>query len=191
MEGEFVLAWIQQMDENIICWIQEHVTHSILDNVMIGISKLGNGGLIWIFLGILFLCMGFRKSVWGKRGISLLLCLGTTALVCNLILKPWVARIRPYDLLQFSILVPPLSDYSFPSGHTSASFAAATAIYAMHHKWGIIAYAFAVLMGFSRLYLGVHFPTDVLAGAVIGTVMAKLTLCMIQIWGEKYKRKEV
>ena len=90
-----------------------------------------------------------------------------------------VGRIRPYDLLGFSILVPPLADFSFPSGHTSSSFAAATAIYAMNRKWGIVAYVFAVLMGISRLYLGVHFPTDVLAGAVIGFVMAKLTLWVL------------
>lgn len=191
MEGEFVLVWIQQMDENIICWIQEHLLHSVLDSAMIWISRSGNSGFIWIFLGVLFVFMGLRKREWIRRGMSLLLCLGTTAVVCNLILKPWVARIRPYDLLQFSIMIPPLSDYSFPSGHTSASFAAATAIYATHHKWGIAAYVFAALMGFSRLYLGVHFPTDVLAGAVIGTVTARLTLLAIRTLEEKYKRKEM
>ena len=189
-EGAFVLVWIQQVDESIICWIQEHFTHSALDSAMIWISRAGDKGILWIFLGVLFLFFGLRKKEWMKRGISLLFCLATTALVCNLILKPWVARIRPYEVLHFSILVPPLSDYSFPSGHTSASFAAATAIYAMHHKWGIAAYVFAGLMGCSRLYLGVHFPTDVLAGAVIGTLLARVTLRIICILGERCKKEK-
>lgn len=185
------MAWMQKMDESIILWIQEHFTHPLWDSSMIFVSRLGDGGFVWIFLGIFFLLLGFRKKEWGKQGISLLLCLGTTALLCNLILKPWVARIRPYDLLGFSILIPPLSDYSFPSGHTSASFAAATAIYAMHRRWGTMAYGFAAVMGFSRLYLGVHFPTDVLAGAVIGTVMAKMTLWLIQMLERSIQKKKV
>ncbi|MBQ2925151.1 MAG: phosphatase PAP2 family protein, partial [Anaerotignum sp.] len=73
-------------------------------------------------------------------------------------------------------LIPPVGDPSFPSGHTSASFAAATAIYAINKKWGITAYIFAAVMGFSRLYLGVHFPTDVLAGALVGTAAAMIVI---------------
>lgn len=169
---------IQHLDEQIILWIQEHVVCDGLNAPMLFISKMGNAGWFWILLGILLLLWGMKNRKLARYGLALLLCLGTTALVCNVILKPMVGRIRPYDLLGFSILVPPLADFSFPSGHTSASFAAATAIYAMNGKWGISAYIFAVLMGLSRLYLGVHFPTDVLMGAAIGFFMAKLTL-----WG--------
>ena len=79
-------------------------------------------------------------------------------------------------MLGYEPLIPPVGDPSFPSGHTAVSFAAATAIYAIDKKWGIAAYVFAVVMGFSRLYLGVHFPLDVLGGAVVGTVAAKLVL---------------
>ena len=73
-----------------------------------------------------------------------------------------------------------LGDYSFPSGHTSASFAAATAIYAIDRRWGAAAYVLAALIGFSRLYLGVHFPTDVLAGAVVGILAAKAAQCLLE-----------
>jgi len=96
--------------------------------------------------------------------------------MCNVLLKPMVARVRPYDLLGYEVLVAHLSDFSFPSGHTSASFAAAMAIYTMNKKWGLAAFAFAVIMGFSRLYLGVHFPTDVLVGAFLGWAMAMITI---------------
>ena len=173
------MEMIQQLDAQIILWIQEHVVCDGLNAPMLFISKMGNAGWFWILLGILMLLYGIKNRKFARCGLTLLLCLGTTALVCNVTLKPMVGRMRPYDLLGFSILVPPLADFSFPSGHTSSSVAAATAIYAMNRKWGIVAYVFAVLMGISRLYLGVHFPTDVLAGAVIGFVMARLTLWIL------------
>ena len=171
---------IQQLDAQIILWIQEHVVCDGLNAPMLFISKMGNAGWFWILLGILMLLYGIKNRNFARCGLALLLCLGTTALVCNVTLKPMVGRMRPYDLLGFSILVPPLADFSFPSGHTSSSFAAATAIYAMNRKWGIVAYVFAVLMGISRLYLGVHFPTDVLAGAVIGFVIASFYFMLVR-----------
>ncbi|MBM6830205.1 phosphatase PAP2 family protein [Anaerotignum lactatifermentans] len=161
-------------------WIQNNVPHKGLNGLMMGISWLGNGGMVWIVLGVVLLLAGWklrRRLYWG---LAVLLSLGSNALVCNLLLKPLVARTRPYDVLGYDLLIPPLSDYSFPSGHTSASFAAATAIYALHPGWGKAAYVFAALMGISRLYLGVHFVTDVVVGAVIGVVMAKLTLLLMK-----------
>ena len=110
----------------------------------------------------------------------MLFSLAGNFLACNVILKPLVNRTRPYVLLDYDILIPPVGDASFPSGHTAASFAAATAIYAINRKWGIAAYIFAAVMGFSRLYLGVHFPTDVLGGAVCGTVAAWLVLWLME-----------
>ncbi len=171
-----MLQGIQFIDEQIILWIQAHMVNPIWTKMMVFLSTLGNHGMIFIALGILLLLFGIRYKNLLYAGIRLFLCLGTTALVCNVILKPYVARLRPYDVLGFPIVVPPLADYSFPSGHTSAAFAAATAIYAYHKKWGIVAYIFAVCMGISRLYLGVHFPSDVLMGGILGFVMAKITL---------------
>ena len=99
-------------------------------------------------------------------------------------LKPLFDRTRPYYVLDYEPMIPPVGDASFPSGHTAVSFAAATAIYAINKKWGIAAYAFAVLMGFSRLYLGVHFPLDVFGGALVGTVAAKLVLFLAKKIGK-------
>ncbi len=178
-----MLQGIQFVDEQIIVWIQEYMQNPIMTKIMIFVSTLGNKGMIWIGLGILLLCFGIRRKKLFGLGIRLFLCLGTTAVLCNLILKPWVARIRPYDVLDFPILIPPLQDYSFPSGHTSSSFAAAAVIYAYHKKWGIAAYVFAVCMGISRLYLGVHFPSDVLVGAVIGFVTANMVLWICKKYG--------
>lgn len=168
------MEWLLEKDGQFLLWLKETCANPILDNIMIFVSALGDGGFLWIALGVLFLLMGFRNKLWRRRGWLLLFSLGANAPVCNLLLKPWVNRIRPYDLFRYEILIPPVGDASFPSGHTSASFAAATVIYTMNKKGGIVAYAFAALMGFSRLYLGVHFPTDVVAGAVVGALMAKV-----------------
>lgn len=174
MEGIWgqIAAW----DGQLLLWIRESCAHPALERWMLLISRLGDKGAIWIALAALFLLFGFRKKIWRKRGWMLLFSLASNALLCNVLLKPLFQRTRPYDLLGYSISIPALHDPSFPSGHTSASFAAATALYAMDKRWGTLAYLAAIWMGFSRLYLGVHFPLDVVAGAILGILAAKLTL---------------
>ncbi len=163
-----------EMDGQLLLWLREVCAYPVLDKFMIFVSALGDKGFLWIAIGVIFLLAGFKKKECLRWGWMVLLSLGANALVCNAVLKPLVNRSRPYELFRYDILIPPVGDASFPSGHTSASFAAAAAIYAINRKWGIAAYFFAGLMGFSRLYLGVHFPLDVLAGAVIGVLAAKL-----------------
>ena len=141
--------------------------------------------MIWIVIGVLFVLMGFWKKVWFRNGFLVLFSLLADLILCNKLLKPLFDRTRPYYVLDYEPLIPPVGDASFPSGHTAVSFAAATAIYAINRKWGIAAYAFAVLMGFSRLYLGVHFPLDVLGGAVVGTVAAKIVIGLMKRRNEK------
>lgn len=175
-----------ELDGRLLLWIKESFANPIGDKVMIFISALGDGGFFWIALGLFFLLMGWKKKIWRWRGGMVLFSIGANALVCNLLLKPLVNRTRPYYQLGYDILIPPVGDASFPSGHTAASFAAATAIYAINKKWGIAAYLFAAVMGFSRLYLGVHFPTDVLVGALCGTIMARLTLAGM----EKFRKRQ-
>lgn len=170
------MEWLQACDIHMLQWLRESFSGPVMDELMTAVSVLGNAGLLWIGLGLVFLALGIRREACREMGLSLLLCIGASAVACNLVLKPLVNRMRPYELLGYDILVAPLKDASFPSGHTAACFAAATAIYAKNRFWGRIAYAFGALMGFSRLYLGVHFPTDVLAGALVGTGMAALAM---------------
>ena len=178
------MEWLLEMDGKLLLWLKEVFSHPVMDEVMIFVSRLGNKGFIWIAIGVLFLLFGFRNKIWRSRGFLVLFSLAANFLACNVVLKPLIDRTRPYYVLDYTPLIPPVGDPSFPSGHTSASFAAATAIYAINKKWGIAAYAFAAVMGFSRLYLGVHFPTDVLAGALVGTAAA---MVIIKIFDAKQR----
>ncbi len=165
-----------ELDGQLLLWLREVCVRPALDPYMTLISRLGDGGFLWIVIGVLFLLLGIRNRIWLRRGALVLLSLGANAVVCNVILKPLCERTRPYDLLGYAIQIPPLADASFPSGHTSAAFAAATALYAIDRRWGVAAYLIAAWMGFSRLYLGVHFPLDVIVGAGIGIAMARLVI---------------
>ena len=166
----------EHFDLPILDWIAEHLHCGFLDAVMPVITALGNGGIFWIALAVVMIII----PKYRKAGLSMGLALLMGLLVCNVTLKPLVARIRPYDYqwAQFgktvSLLIAAPHDYSFPSGHTIASFEGATALLLHDRKLGIPAMALAVLIAFSRLYLYVHYPTDVLASVVLGVGFAFL-----------------
>ena len=112
-------------------------------------------------------------------------------IICNVILKPIVARIRPYSINQtVHLLVTPLKDYSFPSGHTAASFASVSALYfAGRKRMAAGTLIVSVLIAFSRMYLYVHYPTDVLGGLIIGLLCGWIADMIIQKVMEKRSRK--
>ncbi len=116
--------------------------------------------------------------------------LGLELLCCNVILKPLVARIRPCDVdSAVLLLIPHPGGFSFPSGHTGASFAAASALFFSRNKFGVFAFVVAALIGFSRLYLYVHYPSDVLAGALIGIMLGWLGNILVASIRENLHRK--
>lgn len=161
------MEWIIRTDNAILDWIQANLRTGWLDFVMPGITALGDIGLVWILATVLLLC--FKKT--RRIGIAAAIALVCSLLVTNLIVKPMFDRIRPFEANRFTgLLIEPPTDPSFPSGHSSASFAAAAAMVLYDRKIGIPALMVAVLIAFSRLYLYVHYPSDVAVGIVIGLI---------------------
>ena len=137
----------------------------VLDRIMVGITRLGDAGVIWIILTVIFLVMPKTRRTGGVMAVALIV----EAVLCNIILKNLVARTRPYDVnTTVQLLIPKLHDFSFPSGHTAASFTAVSALYFSKEKWWKPTLVLACLIAVSRLYLYMHYPTDVLGGLLLG-----------------------
>jgi len=182
---------VQSFDFAVLNFIYYNFRCGILDVLMPIVSALGNDGMVWIVLAIVLLII--RR--YREAGVALCFALALDLIVCNLVLKPLVGRIRPYDVnTAIQLLITSPTDYSFPSGHTAASFTAVSALYFSHRKklWKP-ALVLAVLIAFSRLYLYVHYPSDVLAGAVIGTFIGYLGCraagALLDLWKRRRKPK--
>ena len=157
------------------------------DQVMCFITSLGNSGMIWIALGILLLLIPRTR----KSGLVVLAALALDLILCNGILKHLFARVRPCDVnTAIQLLIPRPADYSFPSGHTAAAFAATSALFfAGEKKLWKPALILAVLIAFSRLYLYVHYPTDILGGIVAGVLCGYIGARCVQYFSMKTKTK--
>jgi len=166
------------LDGGILLWIQEFLRRDWLTPVVAFFTHLGDKGLLWIALCVLLLC--FKKT--RKAGVAGAVALVFSLLLTNGILKNLVGRTRPWiDVAGLTALVHEPDPNSFPSGHTSAAFAAAVAWWqTLPRRWGVAALAVAALMGLSRLYVGVHYPTDVLCGVLVGCLCGFLAGLVIK-----------
>lgn len=168
---------IYHIDFAILDWIQSNLKCTFFDIIMPAITVTGNNGFIFIVLTLLLLCL--RKTRY--MGILSIVTLFLGAVIGNLILKPLIGRIRPYDInTGVVLLIDKLSDFSFPSGHTLVAFGFAASVFLCNKRYGRFAFVFAILMGFSRLYLYVHFPTDVLFSIILGCVLAYLSMLFMR-----------
>jgi len=165
-----------------ILYAINNIHNPVLDKIMVGITTLGNGGIFWIALSIFLMCIKKTRKCGFLMAISMLLGL----IIGNGILKNIIARQRPCWIdNSIPLLVPNPHDFSFPSGHTLASFEAAIMIFLHNKKWGSISLVLAILIAFSRLYLFVHFPTDILGGIVLAAIIS----ISVYYGSEKIKNK--
>lgn len=164
-----MLDLIQDIDSSILLFIQNNIRCPALTWLMVIISRFGDDGIGWIALGLLLLF--FKKTRSG--GIGELSGLIANHVVCNMMIKKLFMRTRPYLVLQeLNILVAAETSTSFPSGHTASAFVCAYMLQrCLGKKFGIPAYIIALLTVLSRMYVGVHYPTDVICGALLGTVV--------------------
>lgn len=163
-------------DLPILDWIAANLWCPALDIAMPIITVLGDAGIFWIAVAVLFTI----TKKYRKTGIGMMFALMMGLVICNIWLKPAVGRIRPYDFQEeylgvvVNLLIEKQHDFAFPSGHTIASFEAAVVILLNNKKLGIPAMILACLIAFSRLYLYVHYPTDVIVSIILGTAFAFL-----------------
>ncbi len=164
------------MDVAIITFIQNHFHCGFTDSVFPIITALGNAGAVWLVIGT---CLIITKK-YRAYGFLIFAALALTYTLGDLVIKPIVARPRPFTEFPGRILlIPAPGSYSFPSGHAGSSFSGATVLWHANRKFGIPAFTLAVLIAFSRIFLFVHYPSDVLAGAVLGVSCALLVIHLL------------
>lgn len=165
-----MIELLLNLDSSILLFIQEVIRNPILTPFFRVVTTLGNGGGIWILLTALMLLFPKTRRV----GFMMAAALIGTLLVNNMFLKPLVNRTRPYVVIEgLTYLVRTPVDSSFPSGHAGCSFAVACVMFRrLPKRYGILALILAILIALSRLYVGVHYPSDVLAGTLSGIAIS-------------------
>ena len=181
-----MLETLLNLDCGFLLFLQDSVRNPILNSIMIFITSLGDGGIIWIAATIALLIPKKTRKVGIMSAVALL----GSLLINNNLIKNIVQRPRPYvTFTDLQIIIPQPSEFSFPSGHTSSSFASAAVFYRhLPKKFGVPAVILAALIGFSRLYVGVHYPTDVLAGAVMGILLSYMAEYLVDFLAKKLKK---
>ena len=184
------MSFIQNFDNQIILFLNSLGSNVIIDNIMKFISFLGNKGWFYIVVGLVMIMFIKRYPYIGRWGLILLFSLLISTIIVNVLIKPIIQRDRPFDTLLLDLIINRPNDYSFPSGHTTAAFGAAIVFLYINKKIGYIMLIFAIFMGFSRMYLLVHYFTDVLFGALIGSIIS-IIVCKFYIKSKYYDKKSV
>lgn len=183
-----ILQYITPIDAKILLFIQDHLRFEVLDPFMTHVTLLGNMGILWILVSLVLLAVPKTR----KAGFLALASMIVTFIIANLWLKNSVARVRPYETVPgLHLMIAKENDWSFPSGHASSAFAAATAIYrnCRYRIIGVPCIVMALIISWSRLYVGVHYPSDVICGALIGVIVAWILTALFRGKSRRKKRQ--
>ncbi len=185
---------LYNFEYSVLNFLQD-IANPFFDAFFSTVTHFGDGGIFWIALAVILLCFKRTRKVGLTVGFALIFGL----FVGNLTLKPLIGRIRPYANFTYieymrrtaeTLLISPPSEFSFPSGHTLCSFESAVAIFLYNKKWGSAALVLATLVAVSRIYLYVHYLTDILAGAAIGTALAVAAYYLVKLIYKKLDRQK-
>lgn len=166
-----MISKIKNIDKKILMYIAK-LQKPFLNKIMIFFTVMGNNGVIWLLISVPMLLNYSSRT----KGIKLIVSLALAGFMGEIIIKRLVGRERPFDEPDFDdVLIKKPITYSFPSGHTSSSMAAATTISFCFPHLAVPAFALGIIISFSRLYLQVHYPSDVLAGAALGLICGLIT----------------
>ena len=187
----YLMDQISSFDHRVLVAINASMRLPFMAAVMPWVTKLGDGGVFWIALALVLLIPKKTRRTGAAMAVAMLLGL----IIGNGLIKNLVMRTRPFDLAhpvvsRSNLLIAPPTDYSFPSGHTLASFEAATALFKDHSVYGFFAYVLAILIAFSRLYLQVHYPSDVLGGAILGFLLGLLGSSIVKSVADKMEERK-
>lgn len=163
------LTGIPTFDAAVMEFVQNHMHNAVTDTIFPVLTTLGEAGAVWLILAAVLLC--FKKT--RTTGVLVLISMLLTFLTGEIGLKNLVCRPRPcHTFPEIPLLVACPASYSFPSGHSASGFAAAVLLFLRHKKQAWPALILAAVIAFSRVFLFVHYPTDVLAGILLGTLFA-------------------
>lgn len=172
-----MIDFINSLDKEIMFFISENFKSDFCDKIMPIITSIGNKGFVWIVISIIL----FFQEKTRKYSYMMITSLLGSLIIGNIILKLTIRRPRPFDVFNYiELLIKKPLDFSFPSGHTMTAFACSFIIYSFNKKLGFISFVLALLIAYSRVYLFVHFPSDIIAGAIIGIIIAYLSKKFIQ-----------
>ncbi|MFA9399001.1 MAG: phosphatase PAP2 family protein [Clostridiaceae bacterium] len=168
-----MMNFINKFDSSILLFIKDNMNGAIMDKIMVLFTSLGNGGAVWIIIAVILMI----NKKYRKIGFMALVALLLTTILGEGVLKNLVQRIRPCEAIPaVNLLISKPLTYSFPSGHTASSFAVAGVLAKYLKKYAIGFFSLALLIAFSRLYLYVHYPTDVLAGMILGLLCSVVVI---------------
>ena len=167
------------MELQILHWF-ESLHNPFLNPIMYGITMLGEKGIFLILVALAALTVLPKK--YRKVGLTMAFALIISLIMCNGVMKNAFARVRPFNVDTT------IDDWSFPSGHTSAAFAAALAIFMWYKKEGGFAIVIAALIAISRLYLTVHYPTDVLVSLILGSIYGIISYYIVKFIMKKSEK---